>query len=192
MAFQTHNGPVDRVTASLLPFAGIWWLVALRGLAGIVFGLFAIFMPGIAIITMLFVFAAYMLVDGVFGLAAAVTAARRGRRWGLLVAEGILTLLAGIVALVWPAITVAVLVTLLAIWALITGAMMIAAAFQHRQRGQGWLIFSGIVSMLFGLVLVMAPLIGAVVLTWWLGIYALVFGVVLVVFAFRLRAIRAD
>ncbi|HEY4164846.1 MAG TPA: HdeD family acid-resistance protein, partial [Dongiaceae bacterium] len=188
MTFETHSNasgndpaerPVERMTGVLLPFARIWWLVVLRGVAGIVFGLFAIFLPDVAVATMLFVFAAYMLVDGIFGLAAAVTAARRGRRWGLLVVEAILTLLAGIVALIWPALTAAVLVLLIAVWALITGAMMIGAAFQHGPHGQGWLIFSGIVSMLFGFALAVAPMIGAVVLTWWLGIYALVFGVLL-------------
>jgi uncharacterized membrane protein HdeD (DUF308 family) len=192
MTFDVHsNGPADRVTAALQPFARVWWLMALRGLAGIVFGLFAIFMPGVAIATMLFIFAAYMLVDGIFALAAAITAARRGRRWGLLILEGVLNILVGLIALIWPAVTVTFLVLLVAIWALITGATMIGAAFQHRQRGQGWLIFSGIISMLFGLVLAIAPMIGAVVLTWWLGLYALIFGVVVLIFAFRLKAIRA-
>jgi uncharacterized membrane protein HdeD (DUF308 family) len=149
-------------------------------------------MPGIAIASMLLVFAAYMLVDGVFGLAAAVTAARRGRRWGMLILEGVLNILVGLVALFWPALTVTFLVLMVAAWALITGGMMIGAAIQHQQQGRGWLIFSGIVSVLFGLLLAIAPIVGAVVLTWWLGIYALIFGVVLLVFAFRLRAIRAD
>jgi uncharacterized membrane protein HdeD (DUF308 family) len=193
MAFDMgSNGTVQRVTGALLPFAGVWWLIALRGLAGIVFGVFAIFMPGVAIASMLFVFAAYMLVDGVFALAAAITAARRGRRWGLLILESVLNLLVGLIALIWPALTVTFLVILVALWALVTGAAMIGAAFQHRQRGQGWLICSGIISILFGLVLAIAPIIGAVVLTWWLGIYALIFGVVMVIFAFRLRTVTAE
>ena len=87
-----------------------------------------------------------------------------------------------------PGLTVLFFVTLMAVWSLITGVLMIVAAFKlNPTYGRGWLIFSGVVSVLFGIALLVAPLIGAVVLTWWLGAYALVFGISLLVLAFKLK-----
>ena len=81
----------------------------------------------------------------------------------------------------------------MAVWSLITGVLMIVAAFKlNPTYGRGWLIFSGIVSVLFGIALLVAPLVGAVVLTWWLGAYALVFGIALLVLAFKLKAARTS
>lgn len=169
------------------PFARVWWLVALRGVAGILFGLIALFAPGATILSIILVFSAYMLVDGGFGIASAIMAARRGQRWGLLLLEGLADIATGVIALLWPAITVVAFILLLSAWAVITGVLMLGAAFKHKREGWGWLAFSGITSILFGVVLVIAPLIGAVVLTWWIGAYALVFGAVLLVFGFKLR-----
>jgi uncharacterized membrane protein HdeD (DUF308 family) len=172
------------------PFARVWWLVALRGVAGIVLGLIALFAPGATILSMLLIFSAYMLVDGGFGVASAIMAARRGQKWGLLLIEGLADIAAGIIAVLWPAITVVAFILLLSAWAVVTGVLMLGAAFKHKRQGWGWLAFSGITSIIFGIVLAIAPFIGAVVLTWWLGAYALVFGVLLLVFGFKLRTAR--
>jgi uncharacterized membrane protein HdeD (DUF308 family) len=169
------------------PFARVWWLVALRGVAGIVFGLLALFATGPTILSMLLLFAVYMLVDGAFGIGSAIMAARRGNRWGLLLLEGILNIATGVIALLWPAITVFAFMILMAAWALITGGLMLRAAFQHKRKGWGWLAFGGLSSIVLGILLVIAPFVGAIVLTWWLGSYALFFGVMLLVFGFKLR-----
>jgi uncharacterized membrane protein HdeD (DUF308 family) len=138
-------------------------------------------------------FSAYMLVDGIFGIVAAVRAASNHQRWGLLVLEGVVDILAGIVAFAWPGLTVVFFITLMAVWSLITGILMIVAAFKlDPAYGRGWLIFSGIVSVLFGVALLIAPLVGAVVLTWWLGAYALVFGITLIALAFKLKGRKDD
>ena len=166
-----------------------WWAIGIRGVLGILFGLIALFLPGATMLSLVLVFAAYAFVDGVFGIVSAVRAAREHERWGYLLLEGLVDIAAAAVAVLWPGITVVVFVFLVAFWAIFTGILELAAAFRLEFiDGRGWLIFGGIVSVLYGAVLIVAPMIGAVVLTWWLGAYALIFGVALVVLAFKLRA----
>jgi uncharacterized membrane protein HdeD (DUF308 family) len=189
---STHpDRPVDAaadVAAMSALLARNWWAVALRGVFAILFGLIALFMTGPTILSLVLLFSAYMLVDGIFAIVAAVRAARRSERWGLLVLEGIADIATGVIAIAWPALTVLAFVLILAVWSLVTGILMVVAAFKlDRAYGRGWLIFSGIVSVLFGIALAMAPVLGAVVLTWWLGAYAIVFGVALLALAFKLR-----
>jgi uncharacterized membrane protein HdeD (DUF308 family) len=179
---------LDRIHAMSSLLAQNWWAVALRGVFAIVFALIAFLSPGATILSFVLFFSAYMLVDGVFGIVSGIRAASSGQRWGLLILEGILNILVGIVAFIMPGLTVLFFVTLMAVWSLITGVLMVVAAFRlNPEYGRGWLIFSGIVSVLFGIALLIAPLVGAVVLTWWLGAYALVFGIGLLVLAFKLR-----
>ena len=164
-----------------------WWAIGLRGLVAIAFAIFAFISPAITILSMVLVFAAYALVDGVFAIVAAVRAVQQGERWGLFVLEGILDILVAAVAVIWPGITAIAFVLLIAAWALLTGGLMVAAAFRLKlDHGRWWLILGGAASIIFGIMLVIAPMVGAVVLTWWIGAYALVFGVALVVVAYRL------
>ena len=170
-----------------------WWAVALRGVFAILFGLIALFVTGATILSLVLFFSAYMLVDGVFGIIAAVRAARQGERWGLLVLEGILNIAVGVIAFLMPGLTVIAFVLLLAAWSLVSGGLMLGAAFRlSKDHGRWWLALAGIVSIVFGVLLAIAPVIGAVVLTWWLGAYALAFGIALLVLAFRLRASKDD
>lgn len=179
---------LDRTQAMSELLAQNWWALALRGVFAIIFALIAFFSPGVTLLSLVWVFAAYMLVDGVFGIVSGIRAASNNQRWGLLILGGILNILVGIIAFVMPGLTVLFFVTLMAVWSLISGVLMIVAAFKlNPTYGRGWLIFSGIVSVLFGIALLLAPLVGAVVLTWWLGAYALIFGVSLLVLAFKLR-----
>jgi uncharacterized membrane protein HdeD (DUF308 family) len=181
----------DRIQAMSSLLAQNWWAVALRGVFAIIFALIALFSPGATILSLVLFFSAYMLVDGVFGIVSGIRAASNNQRWGLLILEGILNILVGVIAFIMPGLTVLFFVTLVAVWSLITGILMIVAAFKlNPEYGRGWLIFSGIVSVLFGVALLIAPLIGAVVLTWWLGAYALVFGIGLLVLAFKLKGRR--
>jgi uncharacterized membrane protein HdeD (DUF308 family) len=170
-----------------------WWAMAIRGVAAILFGIVALLLPGVALLSFVILFSAYMLVDGVFAIVAAVRAIRRHERWGLLVLEGVASLAAAAVAFVLPGLTVAALVILVAAWSLVTGSLELFAAFHlNRDHGQIWLIIGGAASMLLGLLLIIAPLIGAIVLTWWIGAYAIVFGVTLCALAFRLRLKHQD
>ena len=186
MASEIRSGPIER---GRRPFDGIWWLIVLRGLCGIAFGLIAVLEPGVAILSLLWIFAIYMLADGVFGLISAVMAGQRGERWGFLLAESLFNVGVGVLVLLFPAITILAFMLLIAVWAIITGALMIGTAMNHRRDGKWPLVIGGLASVVFGIVLAVGPLIGAVVLTWWLGLYALIFGAALVAFGLRLRMI---
>ncbi|WP_414471966.1 HdeD family acid-resistance protein [Microvirga sp. M2] len=185
--------PLFRAESMSALLARNWWAVALRGVFAVIFALIAFFWPGATLLSFVLFFSAYMLVDGVFGIVSGIRAASRNERWGLLILEGILDIVVGAVAFLMPGLTVVFFVALLAVWSLITGILMIVAAFKLDPAfGRGWLIFSGLVSVLFGVALLVAPLVGAVVLTWWLGAYALVFGIALIVLAFKLRSRKDD
>jgi uncharacterized membrane protein HdeD (DUF308 family) len=142
--------------------------------------------------TLVIVFAAYLFVDGVFGIAAAVRAAQAGQRWGLLVLEGAVNILAALAALAMPGLAILVVVYLIAIWSVVSGGFMTVAAFQlNLDHGRWLLVIAGVVSIVFGVLLAVSPVAGAVVLTLWLGAYALVFGAMLVGCALQLRRHKA-
>jgi uncharacterized membrane protein HdeD (DUF308 family) len=182
--------PTDpRIAAMSAILAQNWWAIAIRGVCGIVFGLIALFLPGATILTLVLFFSAYMLVDGIFGVVAAVRAASHHQRWGLLVLEGVLNIAVGVIAFIWPGLTAVTFVLLIAAWAIVTGVLEIVAAVRlHPEYGRWWLILSGVASVIFGVLLVVAPLAGVIVVTWWIGAFALIFGIMLLVLAFRLRA----
>ncbi|MGH6804986.1 MAG: HdeD family acid-resistance protein [Methyloceanibacter sp.] len=199
MAASTASGKASvsaykaRCDALSEVLADSWWAVGLRGILGILFGLICLLTPGIAIEVFVILFAAYMLVDGVFAIASGIKAARNGERWGLLILEGIVDLAAGLVAVLWPAITLIALIWIVAIWAIVSGALMLGAAFTLKlDHGRWWLALGGIASVIFGILLVIEPLIGAVVLTLWIGAYALVFGIFLLILAFQLHAKKEE
>ncbi len=166
-----------------------WWAVAIRGVLGIVVGVIALLMPAATMLALVLLFAAYMVVDGIFAIVAAVRAAHRGDRWGFLVLEGIVSVAAGALAVLWPGLTVLAFVLLVAAWAIVSGCLLLMAAVRLDIGGSHWwMILGGGASVVYGVLLIVAPLIGALVLTWWFGAYAIVFGIALLVLALRLRA----
>jgi uncharacterized membrane protein HdeD (DUF308 family) len=180
-----------RIDAASGLLARNWWAVALRGVAAILFGLVALFAPGPTILSLVLVFAALMLVDGFLSIIAGVRSARSNERWGTLILLGVASLAAAAVAVVWPHIPVLTFVYVIAIWAVVSGILGIVAAVRlRRDHGRWWLGFSGALSVAGGVLLAIAPVWGAIVLTWWLGAYALIFGGSLLVLAFRLRGRR--
>lgn len=184
------RGPAlsDAMSACL---ARNWWAVLLRGLLAIVLGVLTLALPAVSLASLVLLFAVYMLADGVLGIVSAIRAARRHERWGWLVLEGLLDLAAGIAALVWPGLTIIVFVVLVAIWAIVTGVALLGATFRlNRQHGRWLMGLAGVLSLVWGILLIVAPIGGVLVLMLWIGAYALVFGITLVVLAFRLRARR--
>jgi uncharacterized membrane protein HdeD (DUF308 family) len=185
----TREDWLSRVRSSVL--AQNWWVVALRGVLAIIFGVIAVFWPGITLLSLVLLFSAYMLVDGVLAIISAVRSTGRGGRWLLLVIEGLLRVGAGVLAFLWPAITVFVFVIILAAWSIVSGSIMVAVALRmNRAYGRGWMGIGGLLSALLGILLIIAPPVGALILTVWIGIYAIVFGIVLLALSFRLRARR--
>ena len=171
--------------------ANNWWVIALRGVLAILFGIAAFAMPIVTMLSLVIVFAAFSFVDGIFGIIAAVRGAHKGERWVWLLLNGILGIAAGAVAVLWPGITVLAFVFLVAAWALISGMFMVVSAFRLKiDHGRVWLAIGGIASVLFGILLVISPFVGALVLTFWTGAHALVLGVTLLLLAYNLRSHR--
>jgi uncharacterized membrane protein HdeD (DUF308 family) len=170
-------------------FAGRWWALALRGLVAILFGVLAFGWPGVTAATLVMLFGFYALFDGIFSLVSAIGGRRsREDRW-LLALEGIVGLWAGILALRAPLLTATVLVFLIAMWAMITGFLRIVAAFRLRKEisGEMLLALSGLLSVLFALMLMFRPGVSALGLVWVIGGYAVVLGIVLIMLGFELR-----
>ena len=167
---------------------GNWWALALRGVVAILFALIAFFLPGITAAALILLFGAYALVDGVFALIAGLRAARHHGRSGPLLLEGILNILIGTIVFLWPGPALVALIYLIAIWAVISGIALIAAGMALiRHSGEWLLVLSGVISVLLGIILFVQPAAGVVALSWWLGFYALLFGITLVATAFRIR-----
>ena len=168
-----------------------WWAVVARGVFAILLGLAAFLLPNVTLGVLVLLFAIYMLADGVFAIVAGVRAAAHHERWGLLILEGVVNLGAGVAAVLLPGLTVVLLVTVLGVWAVVSGIAMLVSAFRlHSGHGRGLLLLSGLVSLVWGALLWFSPIAGALVLTWWLGGYALAFGVLLLVLGLRLRGRR--
>jgi uncharacterized membrane protein HdeD (DUF308 family) len=170
-----------------------WWLIALRGLLGVAFGVIALVFPGATILSLVLLFSAYMLVDGLFSLYAAGRAIVRRERWGMLLLQALASIATAAIAFLWPGITVIAFVVLIAAWSIVSGCLMIAASSRLAQdHGRWWLALGGVASLIYGFLMIVAPLLGAIVLAWWLGAYALVFGVALIVLSFKLRAHKGE
>src|SRR6516162_11662397 len=163
-----------------------WWALALRGLAAVLFGLLTFFLPGITLVTLVLLFGAYALVDGILNLAAFFRVA--SHHWALLI-EGVIGIIAGVLTFAWPAITALVLLYVIAFWAIFTGIFEIIAGIRLRRAvtNEWMLIVIGVLSLLFGVLILFAPGVGALAIILWIGAYALVFGVFLLALAFRLR-----
>lgn len=170
-------------------FGSNWWLVALRGVFAIIFGILALVLPGITLLALVILFGAYALADGILALLAGYKMRDSGKPVWPMVVIGLLGIIAGVLTVVWPGITALVLLAFIAAWALVTGVFQIVAAIRLRKEIQHeWLlILSGVLSVLFGLAMLIFPGAGAVAVVWIIGAYAIVFGVMLLILGFNLR-----
>ena len=175
--------------ASLLhAMSGNWWLVVLRGVAAIIFGILAFAWPGITLLTLVLFWGAFALVDGVLAIIAAVKGGNPMPRWWLAIV-GLAGIIAGALTFLMPGLTALVLVTFIAVWAIVLGVMEIIGAIKLRKEVQGeWLlILNGAISVLFGIVLLWRPTTGLIALVWIIGAYAIILGVIYVMFGLKLR-----
>jgi uncharacterized membrane protein HdeD (DUF308 family) len=172
-----------------------WWAVALRGTVAVLFGLVAMIWPGITLFALLILFGAYALVDGAFAIGSAFfgeNADASSRAW--LAVRGVAGIVIGLMTFFWPGVTALVLLYLIAAWAIVSGVLEVAAAIRLRKeiRGEWLMALAGVLSVVFGILLAVWPAAGAVTLVLFIGAFALVFGVVLIGLAFRLRHLRSD
>ncbi|MEU9830875.1 HdeD family acid-resistance protein [Streptosporangium sp. NPDC048047] len=166
-----------------------WWVYLVRGACAILFGLLAILWPGITVFALVVVFGVYAVVNGVFALFGSRESGSRA--W--MIAYGVLSVLAGVAALVWPGITALALLLLIAAWAVVVGITEIMAGIRLRRAATGeWaFILSGVLAVLFGVLLFAWPAAGALAVVWLIGTMAIVYGVALVALAFRVRALHS-
>jgi len=170
-------------------FTHNWKMLLARGILAVVFGLLALIWPRISLIVLMLLFAAYVFVDGVITLVTGFRGRGIDRRWLLAVLEGAAGVLIGILTVLWPEITAMVLLVLIALWAVVTGVLEIAAGVQaSRATAGGWLLLAGgVLSVIIGILLLAYPAGGALAVVWLIGLYALVFGVLLCVLAYHIR-----
>lgn len=170
-----------------------WWLLEIRGVAAIAFGLLAFLWPSLTLLVLVTLFAAYLLIDGVTLLVALVRgeAGTRGHGWAIAI-MGVLGIGVGLATIVWPAITALTLLYLIAFWAVTLGAVQVVAAFRLRREiaGELWLITGGLLTILFGVFLAVFPGSGLLSLVWIAGAWAIVFGITSLVLAWRLRGVH--
>ena len=164
-----------------------WWVVLLRGIFAILFGILAYAWPGLTALILVTLWGVYALVDGVAGVIAGI----RGK-WTSLVVMGLLGIAAGVVALLWPGLTAISLLWVLAIWVIVAGSMQIAAAIRLRKEVQGeWLwILSGILMVALGLIFFLKPGAGILSVTWLIASLAIVWGILLVMLSFKLKGLK--
>jgi uncharacterized membrane protein HdeD (DUF308 family) len=166
-----------------------WWLLALRGLVAVVFGVLAFVWPGATLLTLVWLFGVFALVNGILSLILAAKTPKGYPKVGSLLLGGLLGILAGLLAFVMPGITALGLLILIAAWAIVTGVMEIVAAVRLRKviTNEWLLVLAGIASVAFGFILLFQPGVGALALIWWIGAWAVVFGILLMILAFRMR-----
>jgi uncharacterized membrane protein HdeD (DUF308 family) len=169
--------------------ARYWWALALRGLFAVLFGFLTFIIPGITLLALVLLFGVYALLDGIFDVVSAFRSS--SHHWAFLV-EGIVGIIIGILTLIWPGITGMVLLYLIAFWAIFTGVLEIVAGIRLRAAiaNEVLLILMGVLSLLFGLLIIVFPGAGALAIAFWIGAYAVIFGIMLIALAFRLRRFR--
>jgi uncharacterized membrane protein HdeD (DUF308 family) len=168
-----------------------WWVPVLRGVVAIIFGMMAFAYPGLTVAVLVLLFGAWVLVDGIFRIIGAIGHRSSDPDWGWQLVIGILGIIIGLLTFHAPAITALALVIYIAAWALMIGATEIVAAIKlrHEIKGEWFLILMGVVSIIFAIMLLWNPLPGALALVWLIGSYAIVFGVLGIIFGFRLRSL---
>jgi uncharacterized membrane protein HdeD (DUF308 family) len=170
-----------------MEFTRMWWLVLIRGIAAVIFGILALVWPGLTLYVLVIFFGAYAIVSGIASLMAGFRHDARSRGW--LIASGVLGVLAGIVAFVWPGITSLALLWVVAFWAIFSGVSEIVAGVQMRKviDNEWMLIVGGVLSVIFGVLLIVWPGAGLITLAWLIGVFAILYGIAMAALSFRVK-----
>ena len=171
-----------------------WWMIVLRGVLAVLFGLAAFVWPGITLLSLILIFGVYAMIDGVIASITGLSHVKDTPRWWVFLGEGLISIGAGIVAILWPGLATVVLLAMISAWAVLTGALEIVAAIRlRREISNEWLLIAGgLLSIGLGVLLILQPAAGGLALIWTIGAYALLFGVLLIVLGFRLRTANSS
>jgi len=170
-----------------------WWMLLLRGLFAIVFGVLTWVLPGVSLAALVLLFGAYVMADGILGVWSAVAGRKEHEHWWVMFIAGLLGIAVGVLTFLAPGVTALVLLFYIAIWAIATGVLQIVVAIRLRKEmsGELLLILAGLASVLFGILLVVRPDAGALAVLWLIATYAVFFGVLLVMLALKVRSVAA-
>jgi uncharacterized membrane protein HdeD (DUF308 family) len=170
-----------------------WWVPVIRGIAAIVFGVIAFTHPVMAIATLVLLFGAWVLIDGIFRIVAAIRHRGSDPDWAWQLVIGIIGIIVGLLTFHAPQITALALVIYIAAWALMIGAseIVMAVKLRHEIKGEWLLILMGLASIVFAVLLLWNPVAGAAAVIWLIAWYAVVLGILAIFFGFRLRSLRA-
>lgn len=171
-----------------------WWVVFLRGLLAILFGILAFIWPGLTVVGLIYLFGIYALINGGLAFSSAANAPKGCPRFGATIFEGALSIAAGVLAFLLPGLTAMALLVLIAFWAIFNGFVEIFTAIRLRKEinNEWWLILAGFVSVIFGAILLRRPGAGILVMVWWVGAWAVVFGIFMVALSFRVHSLRRN
>jgi uncharacterized membrane protein HdeD (DUF308 family) len=192
MPLRTRHGGVMEAAMIDQQILTNWWGLVLRGLAAVLFGVLTMVVPGLSLAALVYLFGAYSIVEGAINVASAFRARQGQSRWWVLLVEGLVSVVAGVIAFVWPGITALALVVVIAIWALLTGILEVVAAVRLRKqvRGEWLLALGGILSIALGVLLLVNPAAGALAMILWIGAYELLFGLLLILLGVRVLAAK--
>src|SRR6185295_11671712 len=172
----------------------VWWLVLMRGIFMVIFGIIALVSPGIALLTLVWLFGLYAILDGITAIVIGIRT-RGEPHWVWTIVQGVVSVLAGVIALIWPGLTALALLFVVAFWAIVLGIGEIGGAFASRRRRStswGWTLAAGILNVIFGILLLIWPASGILTLVWLVGIFTLVGGLALIVLAYRVRSVATS
>jgi uncharacterized membrane protein HdeD (DUF308 family) len=184
------NNTIEKQLANTL--SRNWWKLLVRGIVAILFGVVVWLMPGISLTLLVLLFGAFVLVEGILGIWMAISGRKEYENWWELLLWGLVDIGIGILTFVAPGATAMALVIFIAVWAIATGVLQIVVAIRLRKEIEGeWLlIVGGLASVVLGILFMLQPGTGALALVWLIGTYAVIFGVLLVILAFKMRSFR--
>ena len=169
-----------------------WWVLVARGLLAILFGVLALVLPGATGGALVYAFGVFAAVDGVFAFFAGFSSIGETSSWWVLVLHGLLGIGIGVLTLFHPGITAMALVVYVALWAILVGVLQLVAAVQLRRviSGEFWLALGGLLGILFGILILLRPVVGALAVIWIVGVFALAYGTMLLAAGIRVRQMR--
>lgn len=170
-------------------FSRFWWMILLRGAIAVLFGVVLFAWPGVSLASLVILFGIFVFIDGIGNVVMAFGGRQEEDHWWVLLLAGLAGIAVGILTFLNPDITALVLLFYIAIWAIVTGVLQIVAAIRLRKviQGEFWMVLGGLASIAFGVFVIARPGQGALAILWLIGAYAIVIGVVLILFAFRAR-----
>ncbi|HWL59224.1 MAG TPA: HdeD family acid-resistance protein [Paracoccus sp. (in: a-proteobacteria)] len=169
-----------------------WWVLLLRGIAAILFGIVALLLPGLTVFVLLWVFGVYAIFDGLMAVITAVQRRKSDDRWWAWALDGVLSIAIGLMALFWTGATALAFIIWMAIWGVIAGIFRIVAAIRLRNefKGEWELILSGVLLVVWGVLMAMLPAAGLLSIAWLLGVFAILIGITLIALSLRLRKMK--